>query len=214
MISFLDATERLRRLPSPVPGFARLVGPAAPQQFDSLGALLHGMLAGPTQASRQQLESDLPSVAQVWDRLHADLAQRQVLPVLVHGDVCAPNAYLSMGPSGPVVTGIGDFSPHTVNADPMMDITGAVAFLELEPYAEAAQDSAWLEAVAVRAPRSGHGALDRCLSPLLRLLLLQLPRVRPGALRLVPAATGACLLNPVSNSRPRGFKGVVPFACD
>ena len=114
-----------------------------------------------------------------------------------------------MGPSGPVVTGIGDFSPHTVNGDPMMDVTGAVAFLELEPYAEAAQDSAWLEAVAVRAPRSGYGALDRRLSPLLRVLLLQLPRVRSGALRLVPAATRACLLNPVSNSRPRGFKGVV-----
>ena len=158
LISFLDATERLSRLPSPVPGFARLVGPAAPQQFGSLGALLHSMLAGPTQASRQQLESDLPSVASVWDRLHADLAQRQVRPALVHGDVCAPNSYLSMGPSGPVVTGIGDFSPHTVNGDPMMDITGAVAFLELEPYADAAQDSAWLEAVAVErhGPDTAH----------------------------------------------------------
>ena len=158
LISFLDATERLRQLPSPVPGFARLVGPAAPQQFGSLGALLHSMLAGPTQSSRQQLESDLPTVAQVWERLHADLAQREVVPTLVHGDVCAPNAYLSMGPSGPVVTGIGDFSPHTVNADPMMDITGAVAFLELEPYAEAAQDSAWLEAVAVQrhGPDAAH----------------------------------------------------------
>ena len=133
-------------------------GPAAPQQFDSLGALLHGMLAGPAQSSREQLERDLPSVAQVWERLHADLAKRQVVPTLVHGDVCAPNAYVSRGPSGPVVTGIGDFSPHTVNADPMMDITGAVAFLELEPYAEAAQDSAWLEAAAVErhGPDTAH----------------------------------------------------------
>ena len=187
LISFLDATERLCRLPSPVPGFARLVGPAAPQQFGSLGALLHSMLAGPTQASRQQLESDLPSVAQVWDRLHADLAQRQVLPALVHGDVCAPNSYLSMGPSGPVVTGIGDFSPHTVNGDPMMDITGAVAFLELEPYAEAAQDSSLARGGRRGAPRSGHGALDRRLSPLLRVLLLQLPRVRSRR-----STVGAC----------------------
>lgn len=31
----------------------------------------------------------------------------------------------------------------------MMDVAGAVAFLELEPYSEAALDSAWLETVAV-----------------------------------------------------------------
>ena len=158
LISFLDATERIRQLPSPVPGFARLIGHGAPRQFGSLGELLHSMLVGPTQSSRQQLEGDLPSVAQVWDRLYADLARRQVQPTLVHGDVCPPNAYLSMGPSGPVVTGIGDFSPHTVNGDPMMDITGAVAFLELEPYAEAAQDSAWLETVAAErhGPDTAH----------------------------------------------------------
>ena len=69
-------------------------------------------------------------------------------PVLVHGDVCPPNAYLSCGPDGPVVTGIGDFSPHTVNGDAMMDVTGAVAFLELEPTPDAADDAQWLEAAA------------------------------------------------------------------
>jgi putative membrane protein len=30
-----------------------------------------------------------------------------------------------------------------------MDVAGALIFLELEPYAEAAADAAWLEAVAV-----------------------------------------------------------------
>ena len=72
-----------------------------------------------------------------------------------------------------MVTGIGDFSPHTVHADPMMDVTGAVAFLELEPYAEAAEDAAWLEGGRRRAPRSGHRPLDRRLPALLRLLLLR-----------------------------------------
>jgi putative membrane protein len=149
LASFLDATLRLQQLPSPVPGFARLVGDQAPRQFGSLGEMLHNMLAGPTQASRERLQQDLPNVAEVWSRLHAELAQRVVAPALVHGDVCPPNAYVSMGPSGAVVTGIGDFSPHTVNGDPLMDVVGAVSFLELESYAEAAEDSAWLESVAV-----------------------------------------------------------------
>jgi putative membrane protein len=149
LISFLDATERLQRLPSPVPGFARLIGEGAPQQFGTLSALLASMLEGPLKTSRAQLERDVPGVEEVWNRLHGDLAQRSVVPVLVHGDVCPPNAYVSKGPQGPVVTGIGDFSPHTINADPLMDVVGALIFLELEPYADAPADAAWLEGVAV-----------------------------------------------------------------
>jgi len=149
LISFLDATERLQHLQSPVPGFARLVGDGTPQQFGTLGELLSNMLMGPVQASRARLERDVPGVSEVWNRLHTDLAQRSVAPALVHGDICPPNAYLSQGPQGPVVTGIGDFSPHTLNADPLMDLAGAVIFLELEPYAEAPADAAWLQAVAV-----------------------------------------------------------------
>jgi putative membrane protein len=149
LISFLDATERLQQLPSPVPGFARLIGDGARQQFGTLVELLSGMLSGPLQSSQIQLERDIPDVAEVWNRLHGDLAQRSVVPAIVHGDVCPPNAYISRGPEGPVVTGIADFSPHTVHADPLMDVAGALIFLELEPYADAAADAAWLEAVAV-----------------------------------------------------------------
>jgi putative membrane protein len=149
LISFLDATERLQQLPSPVAGFARLIGDGAPQQFGTLGELLASMLQGPLQMSRPLLQRDVPGVSEVWNRLHADLAQRSAVPALVHGDVCPPNAYLSQGPDGPVVTGIGDFSPHTVNGDPLMDLAGALIFLELEPYADAPADAAWLEAVAV-----------------------------------------------------------------
>ena len=36
LITFLDATERLQHLRSPVPGFARLIGDGAPQQFGTL----------------------------------------------------------------------------------------------------------------------------------------------------------------------------------
>jgi putative membrane protein len=149
LITFLDATERLQQLRSPVRGFARLIGDGAPQQFSTLVELLSSMLSGPTQSSRDQLERDVPHIADTWNQLHAALAQRSVAPKVVHGDVCPSNAYLSKGPQGPVVTGIADFSPHTVHADPLMDIAGAVIFLELEPYGDAAADAAWLEAVAV-----------------------------------------------------------------
>jgi putative membrane protein len=149
LITFLDATERLQQLQSPVSGFARLIGDSAPQQFSTLVELLSSMLSGPTQFSQDQLERDVPDVADVWNQLHTALAQRSVAPAVVHGDVCPPNAYLSQGPQGPVVTGIADFSPHTVHADPLMDLAGALIFLELEPYADAAADGAWLEAVAV-----------------------------------------------------------------
>ena len=149
LVSFLDATEQLQRLPSPVPGFARLIGKGAPQQFGTLSELLASMLQGPLATSRTRLERDVPGIVEVWNRLHGDLAERSVAPALVHGDICPPNAYLSQGPLGPVVTGIGDFSPHTINADPLLDVAGAVIFLELEPYADATSDAVWLEGVAV-----------------------------------------------------------------
>jgi putative membrane protein len=149
LITFLDATERLQHLRSPVPGFARLIGDSAPQQFGTLVELISNMLSGPIQSSRDHLERDVPHVAEVWNELHDALAQRSVTPAVVHGDVCPANAFLSQGPQGPVVTGIADFSPHTMHADPLMDLVGAMIFLELEPYADAAADAAWLEAVAV-----------------------------------------------------------------
>jgi len=132
-----------------VPGFARLIADGAPQQFSSLGELLASMLQGPLETSRTQLERDVPGVDEVWNRLHRDLAERSVAPALVHGDVCPPNAYLGQRQQGVVVTGIGDFSPHTISADPLMDVAGALIFLELEPYADAPADAAWLEAMAV-----------------------------------------------------------------
>jgi putative membrane protein len=158
LLSFLDATGRLAQLPSPVPGYARLIGPDAPAEFASAAELARNMLLGPALSSRSQLARDLPQVAEVWERLQTDLTGRQVPPVLVHGDICPPNTYLSQGAAGPVVTGIGDFSPHTVHGDAMMDFTGAVAFLELEAYPEAADDAAWLETIAVErwGPETTH----------------------------------------------------------
>ncbi|CAA9318209.1 MAG: hypothetical protein AVDCRST_MAG61-2137 [uncultured Friedmanniella sp.] len=167
LLSYLDAATAVSRLPSPVPGFARLVGPDAPRVYGSLPELLNAMLAGPVHRSQQWLQRDLPEVAAVWDRLQADLAERRVAPVVVHGDICPPNAYVSAGPSGPVVTGLGDFSPHTMHADPVIDLAGATAFVELEGYDGAAEDAAWLTDVAVQrygAAPVGGGDLARWLA--------------------------------------------------
>lgn len=166
LLSYLDAVTALPQLPSPVPAFARLAGPGALQPYGSLAGLLNAMLADSVQQSRADLERDLPEVARVWQRLQADLAERTVTPVVVHGDICPPNTYLSLGPSGPVVTGIGDFSPHSMHADPVIDLTGAVAFLELERYPEAAEDAEWLTSVVLErygATRAAAGDLNRWL---------------------------------------------------
>jgi putative membrane protein len=145
LASYLDAVLTLQQLPAPVPGFARLVGERSPQQFGSLVELLTYQASGAVAHSRVRLDQDVPQVARVWDRMRADLARRECRPALVHGDICPPNAFLSRGPTGAaVVTGIADFSPHTLAADPLMDVAGAVCFLELESYEGAAEDAAWL----------------------------------------------------------------------
>ena len=157
--SYLDATLSVARLPAPVPGFARLVGPGTPQQFGSLAELLTFQLNQAISHSRERLDVDLPQVAAVWDQLQADLAQRVCQPAVVHGDVCPSNAYASRAADAAVVvSGIGDFSPHTLLADPLMDVAGAVCFLELESYPGAVEDALWLAGLAVHrlGPDTAH----------------------------------------------------------
>jgi len=148
LLTYLDAAAALSRLPSPVPGFARLVGPGAPRTYGTLLELLTAQLHGSLAVSRRQLERDVPHVRAVWDRLFGELATRECAPAVVHGDFCPPNVFVSRGVDGsPRVTGVGDFSPHTLAADPLLDLAGAIAFLELEAYPGADADARWLQAV-------------------------------------------------------------------
>lgn len=150
LLTLLDAVEAVSRLPQPVSGFARLVGPDAPRTYASLTELADVMLAGPTARSRDQLVRDVPHVANAWERLHRELAERNVSPTVVHGDLAASNVYVAPGADGQQrVSAVGDFSPHTMQADPLLDLTGAVAFLEIEDYPAAPSDSAWLLAAAI-----------------------------------------------------------------
>lgn len=150
LLGYLDAAGRMQRLPSPVPGHARLLGEDAPRQFDSLAALLTDQLLRILPQSQERLERDVPGVTRVWDQLQEWLAARRGSPRLVHGDFCPPNTYVANGPDGrPVITGVGDFSPHTLHADPTMDLVGAVIFCELEPYPGAEEDARWLAGQAI-----------------------------------------------------------------
>ena len=149
LLGYLDAAGRIQQLPSPVRGHARLLGPGSPREFDTLVALLTDQLLRILPASQTRLEADVPGIAATWDELQVWLTARQGVPRLVHGDFCPPNTYVSVLPDGrPVISGVGDFSPHTLQADPMMDIAGAVMFLELEDYDGAAEDAAWLSGQA------------------------------------------------------------------
>jgi putative membrane protein len=150
LTSYLDAALALQALPTPVAGFARLVGDGAPQEFGSLAELLTHQMNSALMRSRERLEHDVPAVVEVWNALQADLIERQCVPRLVHGDLCPPNTYVSRAPDGSaVVSGIGDFSPHTLVADPLMDVAGAVCFLELEAYEGAVADAVWLGELAI-----------------------------------------------------------------
>ncbi len=145
LLGYLDAAHRVQQLPAPVAGHARLLGTDAPREFDSLVALLTDQLLRILPQSQSRLEADVPGIASTWDELQVWLTDRRGEPRLVHGDFCPPNTYVSVRPDGrPVISGVGDFSPHTLHADPMMDIAGAVMFLELETYDGAVEDAAWL----------------------------------------------------------------------
>jgi putative membrane protein len=150
LVTYVQAANRLAQLPSPVPGFARLVGVGAPQTYDSLAALLWAMVSGPVSRSRNRLAADGVRVDEVLTRLFAEVGARTVTPALVHGDLCPENAYVSLGPDGqPWVSGIGDFSPHTHHGDPLMDVALGVAWIEMGRYPDARADGAWLTGLAV-----------------------------------------------------------------
>ncbi len=190
---------RLQQLPPPTPRFARLIG-EDPREFDSLAELLTAQMTGTVRRSRQRLEQELPGVIEVWDRLQQALVGRTVEPRFVHGDFCPPNVYVSDRDGTPAVTGVGDFSPHTLVADPLLDITGAVAFLELEDYPEAAADAAWLTEEAVRRLGPDAAVWIGHYRVVLRVLLLRHVRLRPRHVRLVSAPARGSGTDPASGS--------------
>ena len=146
LLTYLDAAMSLWRLPVPTQQWARLIkGPAT---FGSLAALLDDQLDR-SSAHHDLLAERVPDLEQQLARLRSELATRTCAPGLVHGDFGPSNVYAGADQTGVLrVTGVGDFSAHTLVADPLMDVVGAVGFLELESYRDADSDARWLSGIA------------------------------------------------------------------
>jgi putative membrane protein len=72
----------------------------------------------------------------------------------VHGDYYPGNVFFGEIDGTMSITGVGDFSPHTLAADPLMDIAGAIELMGLEAYPEVAEDQAWLRELAIERHRA------------------------------------------------------------
>ncbi len=140
-LSYLDTAGLIRRLDPPGPEFARPFGDR-PQNFPSLQGLLHDQL----QRALGRIDHVGFPEAETWARQVVDaVADRRCRPQLVHGDFFPGNTYVRRERDGRIVVrGVGDFSPHTLVADPLMDLFGAVILMELEPYDGVATDARWL----------------------------------------------------------------------
>lgn len=147
---YLTAAMDLQRLPVPVAGFAQLIGPDAPRRFETLSDLLAAQLHRTVGPVRARLEADVPDLTERWQQLFDALSRRQTWPALVHGDYFPGNVLVRREPDGSAtVTGVVDFSPHTLAADPLLDVAGAIAFLGLESRTAQAGDEEWLTDLAV-----------------------------------------------------------------
>jgi putative membrane protein len=142
--SYLQAATALSGLPIPAPGFARLFG-QCPRRFDTLAELIADQLGGVPQRLDDPPDFLPAEIARVTD----ELRHRDCAPVLVHGDYGPGNVFATQIEGSMRVTGVADFSPHTLAADPLMDIAGAVTLLELENYDDAPADASWLGQQAV-----------------------------------------------------------------
>jgi putative membrane protein len=147
LLAYLETAMQLWRLPLPQNQFATLVGSDA-RTFDSLASLCEHQLQIGLADSFEALAQRVPDLQAKVDDVLARLRERHVTPMLVHGDYCPPNVYVVDSADGPVVSGVGDFSPHTLAADPVMDVTGAVHFVSLQRYPDADDDARWLARVA------------------------------------------------------------------
>jgi putative membrane protein len=147
LLAYLETAMQLWRLPLPQNAFARLVGSDI-RTFDSLASLCEDQLRIGLAESFDALADRVPDLQAKVDTVLARLRERKVTPMLVHGDYCPPNVYVVDSEAGPVISGVGDFSPHTLAADPVMDVAGAVHFISLQHYPDADDDTRWLAGVA------------------------------------------------------------------
>lgn len=148
LVQYLQVAGRIQQLPLPAEGFGRSFG-RDPRRFPTLVALVEDQLRTAVQQTKQLINRDLPAAA--VEQVITEIGQRQCPPRLVHGDYFPGNVFIDVRPDGaPVITGVADFSPHTLAADPLMDIAGAISLLGLERYPQVGADQAFVYQQAVR----------------------------------------------------------------
>lgn len=143
---YVRAAAALRQLPLPAPEFARLFGDR-PARFDSLAALLEDQIRIAVRNTREWIGQELPAPA--VDRVIAELRERRCTPGLVHGDYYPGNVMVGEQNGSVIITGVADFSPHTLAADPLMDIAGAIWLMGMPSQPDAEDDQRFVYDVAI-----------------------------------------------------------------
>ena len=81
--------------------------------------LLNAQLEPQIEVSRDRLDADYRRCRTIWQQLFVGAVRAVGRPAVVHGDYCPANTYVRIDTDGrPRMTGVGDFSPHTLVADP------------------------------------------------------------------------------------------------
>lgn len=140
LISLLDAAGRLRELPLPHDGFRRVLHDR--RRFASLPDLLRAQIEVGLRHSDGLLAQAVPGLDREVGALLERLGARVVRPAFCHADLAPSNVLVD---DDGQVTAVLDVSAHALVADPVMDEVGAVAFLEMTPYAANIVDARWLE---------------------------------------------------------------------
>jgi putative membrane protein len=156
LASFLEVAAQIGAIAMPGLPFGELLMPSDPIRRASWPQYLWDRAQRSLAASRADLDQDLPELDAAMARFQEDLAQVAGLAdgALCHGDYFPANVFID---SSHTICGVGDFGYTTVVGHPLMDVAGAVAYIELADSGGPADAELMARIVA---ERHGAAALD------------------------------------------------------
>ena len=130
LASYLRATEVIGGITLDDRRFGEMLVANEPLQRDTWSSFLCDRLMRSYEVGRPDLAEDVSGIEEILTRVLADLRALEPFSArrLVHGDYFPGNVYVDEDFE---ISGIGDFGYSTVVGDPLMDVAGAVAFLEV-----------------------------------------------------------------------------------
>jgi putative membrane protein len=143
LASYLHVAEEIGKLHFPERPFGEILTFVAPIQRATWPAFLWDRMQQTLRESRADLEADVPALDAVLADTQQALQQFAGFDTrsLVHGDYFPANVFID---EQLTICGVGDFGYTSVIGDGRLDLTGAVAYLELiDSYTPA--DTAFLE---------------------------------------------------------------------